>query len=497
MSKQIKEPLNTREADKIITVSNLISLFRAFLALPIIYFLKTGDMENALIVIIVAIITDLLDGWIARVANSITHLGKILDPFADKVVIFSVMIYMVLEVEEFPLWFLVFLMSRDFIISVLGMTMLNKRKVSPMANKMGKVSIVFTSAVILSYLYSGQYFSVNINQPLLYTTVAFQIISLIQYVVTYVNIIHKGEAACKKPGKQGTSKLSLGLAKTEIGIAARLPLIRKFFKVDEDVLGQIEETLLTADMGVDLTEKLIEKLRKVNKTEETELKEILKEEMKKLIHHSPSEKEETIKPSVIFFIGINGTGKTTTIGKLANKFKNEGKNILLAAADTFRAAAYEQLEVWAQRAGVDFAGASDATDPAAIAFDAVRRAIDEKKDILLVDTAGRLHTKSNLMEELKKVKRVVDKALPGAPHEIWLVIDANIGQNGIVQAQKFMEAVGVTGLILTKLDGTAKGGAVLAIHDQLNIPIKYLGVGEKLDDILEFEPTAFIDELLS
>ena len=189
--------------------------------------------------------------------------------------------------------------------------------------------------------------------------------------------------------------------------------------------------------------------------------------------------------------------KTTTIGKLANKYKSEGKDVLLAAADTFRAAAYEQLEVWAQRADVEFSGASDATDPAAIAFDAVKSAVEKQKDILLVDTAGRLHTKSNLMDELKKVKRVVNKAMPGSPHEIWLVIDANIGQNGIVQAEKFMEAVGVTGLILTKLDGTAKGGAVLAIHDRLNIPIKYLGVGEKIDDILEFNPEKFIDELLS
>jgi len=482
------------EPDRIVTVSNFISLFRAFLALPIIYFLKNGDMENALIVMVVAIITDLLDGWIARVGNSITHLGKMLDPFADKVVMFSVMIYMVLE-NRIPLWFLVFLMSRDFIISVLGMFMLNKRKVSPMANKMGKVSIVFTSAVILSYLYSDQYFTININEPLLYTAVAFLSISLIQYIITYAKIIHKGEVSGN--ASSGSSKLSLGLAKTEKGIAARLPLIRKFFKVDEDVLGQIEETLLTADMGVDLTEKLIEKLRKVNKTEETELKEILKEEMKKLIHHTPIVDDDEVKPNVIFFVGINGTGKTTSIGKLANKYKKDGKNVLMAAADTFRAAAYEQLEVWAQRAGVDFAGASDATDPAAIAFDAVKRAVSEKKDILLVDTAGRLHTKTNLMDELKKVKRVTDKALPGAPHEIWLVIDANIGQNGIVQAQKFMEAVGVTGLILTKLDGTAKGGAILAIHDKLNIPIKYLGVGEKIDDILDFEPTAFIDELLS
>ncbi len=471
----------------------MISIFRALLAFPIIYLLKIEEMGLALIVMLVAMFTDLLDGWLARINNQITELGKMLDPLADKIVIFSVMIFMVLE-TIIPLWFLVFLIGRDFIISILGMYMLNRRKVSPMANKMGKVSIVFTSAVIISFLYSDMYFSVNIKEPILYTAVAFLTISLIQYCVSYITIIRNGGV---KKTASGKSKLSLGLAKTEKSIAARLPLIRKFMKVDEDVLEQIEETLLTADMGVDLTEKLIDKLQKVNKSEAAKLQDILKEEMKNLIHHTPVSEKEDVKPKVIFFVGINGTGKTTTIGKLANKYKNEGKSVMMAAADTFRAAAFEQLEVWAKRAEVEFAGASDSKDPAAVAFDAVKKAEQEDIDILLVDTAGRLHTKSNLMEELKKVKRVANKALTGAPHEIWLVIDANIGQNGIVQAQKFMDAVGVTGLILTKLDGTAKGGAVLAINDQLNIPIKYLGVGEKIDDILEFEPNAFINELLS
>ncbi len=493
MKNKVREKYESIEPDKLVTVSNMISIFRALLAFPIIYLLKIEEMGLALIVMLIAMLTDLLDGWLARINNQITDLGKMLDPLADKIVIFSVMIFMVLE-NIIPLWFLVFLIGRDFIISVLGMYMLNRRKVSPMANKMGKVSIVFTSAVIISFLYSDMYFSVNIKEPILYTAVAFLTISLIQYCISYITIITNGG---EKKAKSGASKLSLGLAKTEKGIASRLPLIRKFIKVDEDVLEQIEETLLTADMGVDLTEKLIDKLRKVNKSEAAKLQDILKEEMKNLIHHTPALEKDDVKPKVIFLIGINGTGKTTTIGKLANKYKNEGKSVMMAAADTFRAAAFEQLEVWAKRAEVAFAGASDSKDPAAVAFDAVKKAEQENIDILLVDTAGRLHTKANLMEELKKVKRVANKAMAGAPHEIWLVIDANIGQNGIVQAQKFMDAVGVTGLILTKLDGTAKGGAVLAIHDKLNIPIKYLGVGEKIDDILEFEPQAFIDELLS
>jgi fused signal recognition particle receptor len=493
LKNKVKAKYESMEPQKIVTISNIISLLRAFLALPIIYLLKTGEMHLALVVMLVAMFTDLLDGWLARINNSITDLGKMLDPLADKIVIFSVVIFMVLE-NIIPLWFLVVLICRDFIISVFGMYMLNNRKISPQANKMGKVSIVFTSAVIISFLYADEYFSFNIKEPLLYTSLVFLGISLIQYCFNFLTIINRKSG--KKAEQGHLSKLSFGLAKTEKGIAARLPLIRKFFQVDTDVLEQIEETLLTADMGVDLTEKLIQKLQKVKRTEAAELKDILKEEMKSLVHVPAAGNDSDVKPKVIFFVGINGTGKTTTIGKLANKYKNEGKNVLLAAADTFRAAAYEQLEVWAKRAGVDFAGASDATDPAAIAFDAVKAAVKDQRDILLVDTAGRLHTKSNLMEELKKVKRVADKAMPGSPHEIWLVIDANIGQNGIVQAERFMEAVGVTGLILTKLDGTAKGGAVLAIHDKLNIPIKYLGVGEKLDDILEFEPQGFIDELL-
>lgn len=496
MKNKVKEKYEAMEPRRIVTISNAISLLRAFLALPIIYLLETGKMQLALLVMLVAMFTDLLDGWLARISHSITDVGKMLDPLADKIVIFSVVIYMVLE-GIIPWWFLGVLIGRDFIISALGMYMLNNRKVSPQANKMGKVSIVFTSAVILSFLYADQYFSFNIKEPILYTAVIFLAISLVQYCFTYISVIKRGIEPQEKTSASGKSKLSLGLAKTEKGIASRLPLIRKFLKVEEDVLEQIEETLLTTDLGVDLTEKLLDKLRKVKKSEAAKLQDILKEEMKSLIHSGADIHELDVKPKVIFFVGINGTGKTTTIGKLANKYKSEGKDVLLAAADTFRAAAYEQLEVWAKRADVDFAGASDATDPAAIAFDAVKSAVEKKKDILLVDTAGRLHTKSNLMEELKKVKRVSDKAMPGSPHEIWLVIDANIGQNGIVQAEKFMEAVGVTGLILTKLDGTAKGGAVLAIHDRLNIPIKYLGVGEKIDDILEFNAEEFIEELLS
>ena len=310
MKNTVREKYEAMEPRKIVTISNAISLLRAFLALPIIYLLNAGQMEMALLVMLIAMFTDLLDGWLARINHTITEVGKMLDPLADKIVIFSVLIFMVVkEINDIPWWFLALLIGRDFIISFLGMYMLNNRKVSPQANKMGKVSIVFTSAVILSFLYADQYLSFNIKEPLLYTAVVFLSISLIQYCYTYIQVIRKGADHQPKQSVSGKSKLSLGLAKTEKGIASKLPLIRKFMKVEEDVLEQIEETLLTTDLGVDLTEKLLDKLRKVKKSEAAKLQDILKEEMKSLIHTGADINELDVKPKVIFFVGINGTGK--------------------------------------------------------------------------------------------------------------------------------------------------------------------------------------------
>jgi fused signal recognition particle receptor len=288
-----------------------------------------------------------------------------------------------------------------------------------------------------------------------------------------------------------------GLTKTGRFLASRLPLLGRFFRLDEKTLEEIEETLIQTDLGVELTEILIERLRKVDRQETARLNEILQTELTALIQ--PAVKTALIgrKPTVILIVGVNGTGKTTTIGKLAAKFTAEGKRVLICAADTFRAAAYEQLRIWAERSGVEFIGNPQGKDPSAIAFDATRAAQSRQTDVLLIDTAGRLHTKSNLMEELAKVKRVLAKVIPDAPHEVWLILDATVGQNGLVQAREFQKAAGVTGLILTKLDGTAKGGVALAIHRELNIPIRFLGVGEKIGDLVEFNPEEYIRSLLA
>ena len=291
--------------------------------------------------------------------------------------------------------------------------------------------------------------------------------------------------------------INFGLNKTGRFLASRLPLLGRFFRLDEKTLEEIEETLIQTDLGVELTETLVERLRKVDRQEATRLNEILQNELSALIQPTVTTEKNFAKPTVILIVGVNGTGKTTTIGKLAAKYASEGQRVLICAADTFRAAAYEQLRIWAERSGVEFIGNPQGKDPSAIAFDAARAAQARNADILLIDTAGRLHTKSNLMEELAKVKRVIGKVIPDAPHEVWLVLDATVGQNGILQAREFQKAIGITGLILTKLDGTAKGGIALAIHRELNIPIRFLGVGEKLTDLVEFDPNQYIRDLLN
>lgn len=290
--------------------------------------------------------------------------------------------------------------------------------------------------------------------------------------------------------------IDFGLKKTGRFLISRLPLLSRFFRLEEKTLEEIEETLIQTDLGINLTEILTDRLRKVDRQENARLNEILCEELSRLIQPLAVNNPVHPKPTVILIVGVNGTGKTTTIGKLAAKYKAKDQRVLICAADTFRAAAFEQLYIWAERSGVEFIGNPQGKDPAAIAYDAARAAQARNFDVLLIDTAGRLHTKSNLMEELAKVKRVITKVIPSAPHEVWLVLDATVGQNGILQAREFQKAIGVTGLILTKLDGTAKGGIALAIHNELNIPIRFLGMGEKLTDLVEFEPQEYIRSLL-
>ncbi|MEQ9299392.1 MAG: signal recognition particle-docking protein FtsY [Cyclobacteriaceae bacterium] len=274
-------------------------------------------------------------------------------------------------------------------------------------------------------------------------------------------------------------------------------------KVDDEVLDELEEVLITSDVGVDTTLKIIrrieERVAKDKYLGTEELDEILREEIADLLSENntvdlkdfdlPSDK----KPYVLLVVGVNGVGKTTTIGKLAAQFKNSGKKVILGAADTFRAAAVDQLILWGDRVGVPVVSHGMNTDPASVAFDAVKRGVEEEADVVIIDTAGRLHTKVNLMNELTKIKRVVQKFIEEAPHEVMLVLDGSTGQNAFVQAQEFTKATQVTSLAITKLDGTAKGGVVIGISDQFKIPVKYIGVGEKVNDLQVFNKKEFVD----
>jgi fused signal recognition particle receptor len=267
-------------------------------------------------------------------------------------------------------------------------------------------------------------------------------------------------------------------------------------KIDEDTLEELEELLITSDIGVQTTMALMQRITSTKGANANEVKQILKEEILSILDTpTPVHKTEKSTPHVILVVGVNGVGKTTTIGKIAASLKASGEKVLIAAADTFRAAAVEQLMIWAQKAGAEFVKHKENADPAAVAFDAIAAAKARGCDIVLIDTAGRLHTKVNLMEELKKIKRTVAKQIPGAPHEILLVLDATTGQNALSQARLFNQALAVTGLALTKLDGTAKGGIVIAICSSLNIPLQYIGIGEKVEDLRPFDAEQFINAL--
>mgnify|MGYP006282873229 FL=1 len=297
------------------------------------------------------------------------------------------------------------------------------------------------------------------------------------------------------------SKLSKGLAKTRAGLVDGISNVVKGRRIDDDVLDELEEILLLSDAGVETTEKIIDDLRerahKQGSVTEEEVISTLKADLVGLLQDAgPTEPIRiNARPYVISVVGVNGTGKTTTIGKLANRFRQQGKKVLLAAADTFRAAAGNQLEIWAERSDVELVHSQPGADPASVAFDALRAAISRDVDVLLIDTAGRLHTKANLMAELSKIHNVLKKQIPDAPHDILLVMDATTGQNGLSQARQFAQAVNVTGIVLAKLDGTAKGGIIFSIINELNIPVRYVGVGERLDDIEAFDAESFVEAL--
>ncbi len=296
-------------------------------------------------------------------------------------------------------------------------------------------------------------------------------------------------------------RLKEGLFKTHQGLVVKIDqIVAGKKKIDDDLLSELEETLITSDIGVSTAQLLLDHVTQKVRRKELEdadlLKKTLQEQMYQIL--LPQEKPIPLagaRPYVIMVVGVNGTGKTTTIGKMAQKFAAQGKSVLMAAADTFRAAAIEQLEIWAQRAGCEVIRQKSGSDPSAVVFDALKAAQSRNTEVVLVDTAGRLHTKINLMEELKKVRRIMERELPGSPHEVLLVLDATTGQNAIAQAKMFTKTVGVTGIVLSKLDGTAKGGILVAISNELKIPIRYIGIGEKIDDLREFNAREFVDAL--
>lgn len=273
--------------------------------------------------------------------------------------------------------------------------------------------------------------------------------------------------------------------------------------IDEISLDKIEEILLSSDIGFDTTERIIESVKKNLKSEKDRsskmIIEVVKKELSNVLAVSKSNGKDvlTIKPYVILIVGVNGVGKTTTIGKLANNYKKIGKKVIVGAADTFRAAANEQLEIWAKRADVDIIQGKKGTDPSSVVFETIKKSIDNGYDLVLIDTAGRLHNKTNLMSELDKIKRVIKKLLPNAPHETLLIVDGNTGQNAVVQAEEFSKVANITGLIITKLDGTAKGGVVFQIVSKQNVPIKFIGIGEGIDDLLEFDSKAFVEAIFN
>ena len=280
----------------------------------------------------------------------------------------------------------------------------------------------------------------------------------------------------------------------------KLNIFSGFFSVDEDFFEELEENLILSDMGMDTTLEAVETLRervKTNKIKEPEeVKACLREILVEMLDVGPTALELTDKPAVVLMIGVNGVGKTTTIGKLANLLKNQGNRVLLAAGDTFRAAAADQLAIWADRAKVDLVRHEEGSDPAAVVFDAMNAARARKTDVVLVDTAGRLHNKQNLMNELNKIRRVIDREGTASSKEVLLVLDATTGQNGLIQAKQFGESAGITGIVLTKLDGTAKGGVVLAIAKEMGVPVKFVGLGEGIDDLQPFDAVAFAEALV-
>ena len=296
-------------------------------------------------------------------------------------------------------------------------------------------------------------------------------------------------------------KLKTGLNKTKESINEKInDVFSNFRKVDENFLEELEEILIMSDIGIDTSTKIIGKLRERMKKEkiedEEEVKKVLREEMQEILEVTDKEMHLNTKPSIILVIGVNGVGKTTSIGKIANRIRKDGKKVVVAAADTFRAAAVEQLEIWAKRFGAEIVKREEGVDPASVVYDAIKKVREEEADVLIVDTAGRLHNKKYLMDELNKIQKVINKEMPDADKEVLLVIDGTTGQNAISQVKAFKKEADITGLVLTKLDGTAKGGAVIGIVEENKIPVKFIGIGEQIDDMEVFNAEDFVKAII-
>ena len=294
-------------------------------------------------------------------------------------------------------------------------------------------------------------------------------------------------------------KIFAGLTKTRVNMEDLEEIFRNYKPDDDDFFDELEEMLIMADMGADLVDRVVTSMHYLcfdkNIKRGDKAREVLIGELKKELDAGDTALKLCTKPSVILMVGVNGVGKTTTIGKLAAMLKGQGKKVLLCAGDTFRAAAAEQLGIWAERAGVDFVRHEEGSDPAAVVFDGISAGKARDMDVIIIDTAGRLHNKANLMNELSKMRRIIDRELPGADVETLMVLDATTGQNGLIQAEQFLETAGITGIVLTKLDGTAKGGVVFAIANRLKLPVKFVGVGEGMDDLIPFNPQEYIKAL--
>lgn len=315
-------------------------------------------------------------------------------------------------------------------------------------------------------------------------------------LVVIALLVRRGEGkALPAPAEKPRVGLDLQLGKAREGIFGRIQAALTGGG-GEEALGQLEEILVTSDFGLETTDALMKRVRASGASSPDQIKAALRDAVSEVFAGVERPLDLSTKPTVIMVLGVNGVGKTTSIGKLSAKFAAEGRKVLLAAGDTFRAAAIDQLGIWAERSGAEIVKGQPEGDPAAVCFDAVKSAQARGMDVVLCDTAGRLHTKSNLMEELKKVRRVIDKAMPGAPHEVWLVLDATTGQNAMQQARQFNEAVPLTGVVMTKLDGTAKGGILVGLARELKVPIRFIGVGEGIDDLRPFSAEAFVAAVL-